>query len=178
MTEVSIVDMLIELANVKATPIRAEESFDPNDIDLAGEPGVLLDRPQLRAELDRTDSRVRLRGTLISDVQVDCARCLEPVIIHLDMPVKAIFVESEAIDTSPDVEVSDEQLDEAVVDDGVIDLGDLVREQILLALPEQIFCRADCKGLCPRCGENLNLINCKCVDDEIDPRWAALKGLK
>ena len=58
------------------------------------------------------------------------------------------------------------------------DSVEVVREQILLAMPEQVFCWEDCKGLCPKCGTNLNLIDCKCADDEVDPRWAALKSLK
>jgi uncharacterized protein len=53
-----------------------------------------------------------------------------------------------------------------------------VREQILLNLPEQVFCKEDCKGLCQKCGANRNLIDCKCDSDETDPRWAALKNLK
>ena len=76
------------------------------------------------------------------------------------------------------VEVTIEDLDESPVPGGEIDLKEVVREQIMLALPEQVFCKDDCKGLCPKCGANGNLIDCKCADDEIDPRWAALKNLK
>jgi uncharacterized protein len=57
-------------------------------------------------------------------------------------------------------------------------LTELVREQILLAVPEQVFCREDCKGLCLKCSANRNLIDCNCEEKEIDPRWAALKNLK
>jgi len=57
-------------------------------------------------------------------------------------------------------------------------MADVIREQILLATPEQVYCRDNCEGLCPKCGENRNLINCNCSDDDIDPRWAALKDLK
>jgi len=59
-----------------------------------------------------------------------------------------------------------------------LDLTELVREQILLNLPEQTFCNPDCKGLCPKCGQNRNLIDCNCEENETDPRWAALKNLK
>ena len=58
-----------------------------------------------------------------------------------------------------------------------IDLAEIAREQILLDLPQQFFCKDDCKGLCEKCGTNLNLKDCDCEDDEIDPRWAALKNL-
>jgi uncharacterized protein len=68
-------------------------------------------------------------------------------------------------------------LDVAVYEGDKIDLGELVREQIILNQPEQVFCREDCKGLCEKCGANRNLIDCKCEEKEIDPRWAALKNL-
>ncbi len=58
-----------------------------------------------------------------------------------------------------------------------VDLDDLVREQILLALPTRQLCRDDCKGLCPTCGANLNQTTCDCSAEEIDPRFAALAQL-
>jgi uncharacterized protein len=94
------------------------------------------------------------------------------------LPFRAIFVDSADEDVNAEAEVSDDALDESPVADGRIDMAEVVREQLLLAMPEQIFCREDCLGLCPKCGSNLNLIDCKCADDEIDPRWAALKNLK
>jgi len=53
-----------------------------------------------------------------------------------------------------------------------------MREQFYLALPMKPLCREDCKGLCPRCGEDLNVKGCGCVIETADPRWEALKTLK
>jgi uncharacterized protein len=60
----------------------------------------------------------------------------------------------------------------------VIDLDDLVREQIDLALPMSRLCKEECQGLCPHCRTNLNEKTCQCEEKQIDSRWAALKGLK
>jgi len=79
--------------------------------------------------------------------------------------------------TVAEAEVAEQELDESLVIGGKIDMADIVREQILLAIPEQLLCSEDCRGLCPKCGENRNLIDCNCADDDIDPRWAALKNL-
>jgi uncharacterized protein len=46
-----------------------------------------------------------------------------------------------------------------------------------LNLPEQVFCREDCRGLCAKCGANRNATDCGCEEKEIDPRWAGLKNL-
>jgi uncharacterized protein len=71
----------------------------------------------------------------------------------------------------------DEDLTLSVFDGAVIDVDDLVREQLLLALPAQVLCQDECKGLCPICGGDKNLKNCNCQEAEIDPRWAGLKEI-
>jgi uncharacterized protein len=61
--------------------------------------------------------------------------------------------------------------------DGLL-LEDVLREQVLLALPLKVTCREDCKGLCPECGKNLNQEQCSCSREVEDPRWAALKDVR
>jgi uncharacterized protein len=60
----------------------------------------------------------------------------------------------------------------------VIEVDDLVREQIELALPMGRLCKQDCRGLCPHCGANLNQVECGCSAEVVDPRWEALRVLK
>lgn len=75
-------------------------------------------------------------------------------------------------------ELSDEQDDAYVmVPDGRLDLDELLREDILLEMPSKYLCGPDCKGLCPKCGKNLNEGNCGCDRREIDPRLEVLKDL-
>ena len=62
------------------------------------------------------------------------------------------------------------------VDSGSVE--DVLREQVLLALPLKVTCRPDCKGLCPHCGKNLNQEQCSCSTEIEDPRWAALKEVR
>lgn len=170
--------MIIDLASIGTTPTAFEFSFEPADIDLEGETLKLTDKAVLSGETVRSDERAHIRGSISTEISHDCTRCLDPVSKRLEFPFSATFVDS--TDQSKDfvAEVSDEALDESVAEDGKIDMAELVREQLLLVVPEQIFCRDDCKGLCTQCGANLNLIDCKCADDEVDPRWAALKSLK
>jgi uncharacterized protein len=60
---------------------------------------------------------------------------------------------------------------------GGLALEDVLREQVLLSLPVRTLCREDCKGLCPRCGQNLNSETCTCDTIPVDPRWAVLSDL-
>jgi uncharacterized protein len=59
-----------------------------------------------------------------------------------------------------------------------LDLSEPVREEVVLAIDPYVVCDPECKGLCPRCGANLNVEVCGCSFDEPDPRWDALRALK
>ena len=96
----------------------------------------------------------------------------------MEISFKAVFVTPENYTKAKEAELGGEDLEVSVFDGNEIDLTELVREQILLNLPIQVFCQENCRGLCPKCGANQNLIDCKCKENEIDPRWASLKNLK
>lgn len=170
--------MIIDLGSVGAEAKVIERTFEADKIDLSDEDVELTGSVELVAEIVKQATKTMLTGTIGTSISRDCIRCLEPVAGDLVFEFETSFVDAENEDSITDAEVSIEELDISLVEDGKIDLADVVREQILLALPIQIFCKDDCKGLCPKCGVNLNLIDCKCSDDETDPRWAALKGLK
>jgi uncharacterized protein len=170
--------MIVEIASIGKTPKTIAETFEAGDLDLGGENVALTSKAVFKGETLQVASRAHIRGRLVADVSFDCTRCLEPVSRRLDIDFDAIFVDAAEEADKTDVEVGSDALDESLVENGLIDIADVVREQILLAIPDQVFCRDDCKGLCPQCGTNLNLIDCKCSDDDIDPRWAALKDIK
>lgn len=168
--------MEIELSRVGTVPKVLEWTFSPAEIELDDAVSLTGDTV-FRGEMFGRDGRLHLSGTIIGDVNSACSRCLEPVQRHLEIEFSDVFVDATQEPAEAEIEISDEQLDESLVIGGKIALADIVREQILLAAPDQLFCSEDCRGLCPKCGGNLNLIDCNCADDDIDPRWAALKNL-
>jgi uncharacterized protein len=60
----------------------------------------------------------------------------------------------------------------------LLDLSEVVRQEFLVKSDSLFYCRPDCKGLCPQCGQDLNLGPCNCQNEVIDPRWAALQELQ
>ncbi len=170
--------MIIDLSSVGAEPKTITRTFDVNEIDLAGE-DVELTRPvEIAGEISKLGKKTTLTGTITTAISRDCTRCLEPVKSGLMFEFETSFLDADDADTKAEAEVAPEDLDVSLVEDGKVSLADIIREQILLALPIQNFCRQDCQGLCQKCGANLNLIDCKCTDEDVDPRWAALKNLK
>lgn len=120
---------------------------------------------------------IRLRGKFAGKFQVPCARCVEPVDLPLEgefdlifRPIGADAGASERSITAVETEIGYYQKDSLL-------LEDVLREQVLLSLPVRTLCKDDCKGLCPRCGQNRNSQDCSCEEGQTDPRWEALSGL-
>ena len=59
-----------------------------------------------------------------------------------------------------------------------LDLSESIREELIFAIDPYVVCDPECKGLCPRCGVNRNTDSCECTEDEVDPRWDALRALQ
>jgi uncharacterized protein len=119
----------------------------------------------------RVQGGILIRGTLESQLQLECVRCLEPFVLPIPLELEEM-VRLPGTSTDPEAETS-----YTVSESGTLDLTPLLREQAWLAIPMKPLCRPDCQGLCPMCGANLNLETCSCEDTHIDPRLAALKDL-
>lgn len=170
--------MIIELFSVKDSPHKFEFSLAPTEIELEQENVKLIETVQTNGELTKGIAQIDVEGAIGAKAEIECTRCLQPIEKDFEIPFKATFIAPEDLTKEKEAELRDSDLDVSVYADDKIDLTELVREQIILNLPEQIFCRDDCKGLCAKCGENRNLIDCKCEEKEIDPRWSALRELK
>ncbi|NVB81049.1 MAG: DUF177 domain-containing protein [Kofleriaceae bacterium] len=125
-------------------------------------------------------------GTFKGHLMVACSRCVGPVKLNIDETLRVTFMppgempaEDDAEPASDDegAEVSEGDLDVFPFDGEKIDLEPLFREQFVLSIPYAPLCAEDCKGLCPQCGIDRNTGTCSC-EKPIDPRLAALKGLK
>ena len=136
-------------------------------------------------ELYADESHVFANGTFKGFLTVACSRCVGPVKLVLDEQLRVTFMpqsempsEEEGEEGSEEgAEVGSEDLDLFPYDGEVVDLEPLLREQFVLAIPFAPLCAEDCKGLCPQCGIDRNAGTCPC-EAPIDPRLAALKGLK
>jgi uncharacterized protein len=119
--------------------------------------------------MDSGSGRYYWHGTIQTELGATCRRCLSSVPIRVDQDVRVVFTdESNADDPSAYA------IDARAAD---LDLGPMVREELILAVPDYVLCRDDCRGLCARCGKNLNEGACECTR-EPDPRWAALDALR
>lgn len=122
-------------------------------------------------------------GKFDGHLVVACSRCVEPVRLELHETLRVTFMPPGELPVEDDTaaedgaEVGGEDLDLFPFDGETINLEPLIREQFVLAVPFAPLCREDCKGLCPQCGTDWNTGTCSC-EKPVDPRLAALKGLK
>ncbi|HUR99197.1 MAG TPA: DUF177 domain-containing protein [Pyrinomonadaceae bacterium] len=170
--------MIIDLTEIDNSPRPLDVSVPAAEIDLEDSDLRLTGDVRIKGEIFKRSAQVDLTGTVSASAEVDCTRCLEPVPQDLTFEFAASFVAPEHFAADKEREVAADDLDVDVLESDRIDLREVAREQILLNLPGQVFCKADCKGLCEKCGANRNLIDCKCGSNETDPRWAALKNLR
>jgi uncharacterized protein len=121
---------------------------------------------------------IRLRGKCAGTFQIPCARCVEPVATPVEAEFDLIFrpVGADSEGSERAISASETEIGYYLKDSLLLE--DVLREQVLLALPVRTLCKPDCKGLCPRCGSNRNSQSCSCDVGPSDPRWTALAGLR
>ena len=157
--------------------------LDPGAVHLEGEEEFSLVGGRLTGRVEKgEDKAVHFRGRLRAPLGLHCGRCLEPFVKELDEDLDLFFMphgtEPDADEEEQEVELSDRDMVVAYYDDDRIDLGEMVREQMLLALPLRRLCREDCRGLCPSCGVNRNTGSCECQPTEtVDERLAPLRKI-
>ena len=123
-------------------------------------------------------SDIRLKGHWSGQFEVPCARCVEPVPTPLEGDFDLIF-RPLGVDAGPqERSISAVETEIGYYQKDSLLLEDVLREQVLLSLPVRTLCKEDCKGLCPRCGENRNSQACSCAEGPSDPRWEALADLR
>lgn len=120
---------------------------------------------------------IRLRAGYAGHFELLCARCLDPVEQDLKGEFDLIFRPEDVDADSAERAITEEETEIGYYQESGLLLEDVVREQVLLSLPSRTLCKQDCKGLCQRCGQNLNTADCACGEAVPDPRWNALAGL-
>jgi DUF177 domain-containing protein len=178
--------MFIKTKDLELRNLEFNETFSPGTIDLGEDTTQTAPLNSVgRAELIRETrgarevvEDIRLVGKFSTEVETHCARCLEAVDNSVsesfDLIYRPLGVDAKGLEASISLAETEIGYYEG---EGLL-LEDVLKEQILLALPVKQVCSTACKGLCPHCGTNLNTGSCNCVTGMSDPRWAALEDLR
>jgi len=118
-------------------------------------------------------------GAVEAIVLLQCSRCLadfnQQMSVDLNLVIRRMDTEEFLADREPD----EGEAEAVFIESGEIDPGEIIAQELLLAVPMKPLCREDCPGLCPKCGALKGSAECKCgTEQTVDPRWEALAKLK
>jgi DUF177 domain-containing protein len=178
--------MLFEIQELERHPIDFKQEFAPGEIELGDEvrqAAVLKSAGRAQLVEERHGKHqiiqdIRLKGDLSTRLELACARCLEPVMLDVQRDFELLYRPQGSDAGREELSVTAAEAEVSYYEGEGVLLEDVLREQILLAVPLKAMCKEDCKGLCPHCGKNLNAGQCSCEEPVEDLRWNALKEIR
>jgi len=168
--------MFFEIKDLELRPVEFAESFEPGVIDLGSDYRQIT--PVESSGKHKIIKDIRIQGRLATTLETNCARCLELLTQGVKREFDLLYRPQGADAGRDEMSVTDAEAEISYYEGEGLPLDDVIREQILLAVPLKLTCREDCKGLCPQCGQNLNEGQCACAVTREEPRWAALKEIR
>jgi uncharacterized protein len=173
--------MFLSVKEMELRKIRFDETFESGQIDFAGED--LEQAGPLHATgsaelLANSEGELRIRAHYTVEMTAQCDRCLGQARFPLDVNFDLFYRPVSSIARAEEVEIDEGEAEIGFYEGGGLELEQILREQVLLALPMQRVCSDACKGICPVCGRNRNEAECDCKVAARDDRWgAALRNL-
>ncbi len=169
--------MLVERSRIPADGLDLQIHEEPY---WEGVDGLWISLAPVEASfhLERTRDGILATGAFTTTAVVPCSRCSEPVSVPVSDQFVVLYLGAQETFRGEEVELAAAEMDVDVLTDDRLDLSGLLRENVLLNLPLQPLCRAECRGLCSRCGINLNETSCQCRVEEPDPRLRPLQHLR
>src|SRR6476620_2891621 len=169
--------MRIELENLEGSKGDFAHVYQPDELNPVDERVNLIAPAAVNGKIRLAGNEVFVNGHVETRAQVECDRCLQPVKTPVNTDFALEVMNGSEYESGGAAELTEAEMSVSVFDGEAIDVHEIVKEQIVLAVPTRMLCREDCKGICPQCGKDRNMGECNCVTNDIDPRWAALKDL-
>lgn len=171
--------MFFDIQVLEKRKIRFDHFFAPGAIGFLDDSLKQIGDLHTAGEAELVDPfgvrEVHIRGRVEGEIELPCARCLEPTRLPLTIPVDLYYRPMSHIAREEEIAISEAETEIGFYEGGGLELADVVREQVLMALPMRTMCREDCRGICPLCGADRNRNPCSCRESFTDPRWDVLK---
>lgn len=164
---------LSDISSSEGKSVHYSAAFEMEDITFQQGTFPVLEKKPVELTITNTGDRVlELEGSGLVTVGIPCDRCLDQVATEIPFEFKRKL----------DMKLTDEErvndLDESSYLTGYdLDVDRLVYLEVLMSWPLKVLCKEDCKGICSRCGKNLNNGPCECTEEPKDPRMAAISDI-
>jgi len=127
--------------------------------------------------ITKTGPEVLIQGEITTSAELECSRCLKNYTSEINAPVDVIYHPAEELKAEGKHEIREDELETGFYSGDEFDVAELLKEQILLNVSMKPLCSETCKGICPKCGTDLNVNKCNCSIDRTDSRLEVLKEL-
>jgi uncharacterized protein len=173
-------EYFVDLKDLAHEKISFQGAFEPGTVDFLTDSARQIGLLEWSASAERAGEEIRINGSLKAPVELICSRCLDPAPYDVAKSFDLFFRKRDELvfDEDEEIELAEKDTRTAFFMGTRLAIGEILREQILLALPMKALCRVDCKGLCPTCGTNLNSGSCHCPKEQFSPHMDTLLELK
>ena len=172
--------MLLSIKEMEVRKVPFAETWQPGEFDFS-DSGMRQVAP-LRTEgvaelLPHTGGEVRVKGKVETNLETECDRCLATTTYPVSADFDLFYKPAEVVSGQDEIALDEGEAEIAFYEEPGLELEQIVREQVLLQIPMQRVCKAECKGICPLCGANRNEVSCQCEAHPGDDRWRALESV-
>jgi len=171
-------DVFLDVKDLAVRKLRIRKSYAPGSVDYHTSEIKQVAPVEVTATAELLEGQIRIEGQLETKIEMVCARCLEPVVEDVNRSFDLLYAPLPKGAKPKEDRLKDDDTEIGFFEGDGLFLADVLREQVLLALPLKVICQSDCRGLCPNCGANLNHEECRCETHATDPRLAPLARLK
>jgi uncharacterized protein len=171
-------DMFLDIKDLAVRKQVIRKSYAPGSIDYQTSEIKQIEPLEVTATAELIEGQIRITGEIETKVEMVCARCLEAVVDEVHRSFDLFYSPLPHGTRPEEARLRDDDAEIGFFQGEGLFLADVLREQVLLALPMKVICRSDCRGLCSNCGANLNHEECRCETHSSDPRLAPLARLK
>jgi uncharacterized protein len=173
----SVMVMEIKVADIPVEGLKVELAEEAADFEDLGEDIRVIGPVKASLSLQKVGATVYLTGSVDSTLELVCSRCGVAFEFYASAELKLDLNPMETVSREDEKELQAGDLEVEFYKDGIIDLTDFVREQLLLLTPMKPLCREQCRGLCQYCGQDKNQGECACEPPIAHPGLAGLKDL-
>ena len=166
--------MEINVSQLLKAPIGAKRDYEVSEVFAIADSDSMV---QGEVRLMRTDRGILANGTLHTEVEAICSRCLSLFNCPLALNIEEEYFPVTDVVSGTLLPMPGEPGCFTIDEHHVLDLTEAIRQYALLAIPMKTLCRQDCAGLCPNCGHNLNEGPCNCLPQETESQWVRVKQI-
>jgi len=170
--------LAVELSSIP--PEGISRAFTCTGVDLGIDASELpmVQPVEMECRFYKTNHEVVVQGSLRSALYLTCSRCAEEFEKPLSVALDAVYLSIDELSSVRAKELEEGEADVYAYADQVIEIAAMVRDKLLLSIPQQPHCMVGCKGLCPSCGVNRNVVSCLCGEERLGSPFEALNALR